>query len=438
MIKVVWGREWDDLLARDNDGVLVHQMNTTLDGEFQKYAVETGEYIREHFFGPDPRLQKMVEHLSDDDLRRLRRGGHDYRKLYAAYASAVELKDAPVVILAKTVKGWGLGRRSRAATSRTRRRSSSEEELKTFRDRLELPIRDEEINEGVAALLPPGQGLEEIQYMLAAAHDARWVPSRSARPSRQEARTAPKDDLYEEFDAGLEASSRRRRWRSSGCSASCCATRRSATASCRSSRTRHARSGWSRCSPTSRSMRRAGQLYDPVDSAHLLAYREAKKGQILEEGITEAGSMGSFTAAGTSYATHGETMIPFFIFYSMFGFQRIGDLIWSFGDQRGRGFLLGATYGRTTLNGEGLQHQDGHTLADGFDEPGMSVVRPGLRLRDGDDRARGLAPDDGERRGRLLLHNALQRELRACRRCPTGVKEGILDGLYPFRPRTGQ
>jgi pyruvate dehydrogenase E1 component len=429
VIKVVWGREWDDLLARDNEGVLVHKMNTTVDGEFQKYAVESGAYIREHFFGPDPRLQKVVEHLSDEDLRRLRRGGHDYRKLYAAYASALELRDAPVVILAKTVKGWGLGEKIAARNVTHQTKKLSEEELKTFRDSLELPISDNEIKEGRPPYYHPGKNSKEVQYMLARRHAlGGTIPERRVRAAKL---PVPKDDLYEEFSQGSKQAV-----------STTMAFVRLLRKLLRDKKIGQrvvpiipdeARTfGMESLFPDFKIYAARGQLYDPVDSAHLLAYREDKKGQILEEGITEAGSMGSFTAAGTSYATHGETMIPFFIFYSMFGFQRIGDSIWSFGDQRGRGFLLGATYGRTTLLGEGLQHQDGHTLLMASTNPAClsydpafayetaTIVQEGLR--------RMVAEDED-----VFYYITLYNENYVMPPMPDGVKEGILAGLYPFQ-----
>src|SRR5438445_39182 len=318
VIKVVWGREWDELLARDSDGILVHKMDTTLDGEFQKYAVESGAYIREHFFGPDPRLRKMVEHLSDEQLQKLRRGGHDYRKLYAAYATAVEMQGAPTTM--------------------------------AFVRLLRNLMRDGVVGTRVVPIIP------------------------------DEARTFGMESLFPQFKIYAAH----------------------------------------------------GQLYEPVDAAHLLAYVEAKDGQVLEEGITEAGSMASFTAAGTSYATHEEPMIPFFSFYSMFGFQRIGDLIWSAGDQRTRGFLLGATHGRTTLNGEGLQHQDGHSLLLASTNPACLAYDPAFAfevatvVREGIRRMYDAGDD-------IFYYLALYNENYPQPPMPEGAEEGIVRGLYRFR-----
>ena len=429
VIKVIWGREWDDLLARDVDGVLVNKMNTTVDGQFQKYVVESGAYIRDDFFGPDPRLRKLVEHLSDDDLPRLRRGGHDYRKLYAAYASALDLKEAPSVILAKTVKGWTLGGAVEGRNVTHQAKKLSEDELKTFRDRLELPIDDKDIREGVPPFYHPGSDSEEVQYMLARRHAlGGLLPERRVVAKDIE---LPSQDLYAEFAGGSKQAV-----------ATTMAFVRLLRKLLRDKKVGprvvpiipdEARTfGMESLFPDFKIYAARGQLYEPVDAKHLLAYRESQEGQILEEGITEAGSMGSFTAAGTSYATHGEPMIPFFIFYSMFGFQRIGDLIWSFGDQRGRGFLLGATHGRTTLNGEGLQHEDGHSLLLASTNPAClaydpafayeaaAIVRDGLRrmMEEGED---------------IFYYLALYNEPQVQPEMPDGVDEGVLAGLYPFR-----
>ena len=432
VIKVVWAREWDELLARDDDGVLVHQMNTKLDGHFQKYAVEGGDFIRKDFFGPDPRLQQMVEHLSDGELRRLRRGGHDYRKLYAAYRTAVDLKDAPVVILAKTVKGWGLGQTFEGRNITHQAKKLSEEELRVFRDRLELPIKDDDITEGCAPYYHPGKDSQEIQYLLARRHAlGGFVPERRVTNIPLE---LPKEDMYEEFDKGTDQKV-----------ATTMAFVRVLRKLLRDKKIGkrvvpiipdEARTfGMESLFPDFKIYSATGQLYEPVDAAHLLAYRESKQGQILEEGITEAGSMGSFTAAGTSYATHGEPMIPFFIFYSMFGFQRIGDFIWSFGDQRGRGFLLGATYGRTTLNGEGLQHQDGHSLLMASTNPACLSYDPAFAyevahiIRDGMRRML----DGGED---IFYYLTVYNEPYPQPALPEGIGEGILKGLYRFRSAT--
>ncbi|HSL67543.1 MAG TPA: pyruvate dehydrogenase (acetyl-transferring), homodimeric type, partial [Actinomycetota bacterium] len=429
VIKVVWGREWDELLARDTEGVLVNKMNTTLDGQFQKYAVESGAYIREHFFGPDPRLQEMVAHLSDEDLRRLRRGGHDYRKVYAAYQRAVELRGAPVVILAKTVKGWTLPGAFEARNVTHQQKKLTIEELKVFRDRLELPIRDEDIQEGLPPYYHPGEGSQEVRYL----KDRRqslggFVPERRVVPVDLE---LPKPDAYAEFLKGTKQPA-----------STTMAFVRLLRLLLRDEKVGkrvvpiipdEARTfGMESLFPEFKIYAAHGQLYEPVDAAHLLAYREAKDGQILEEGITEAGSMASFIAAGSSYATHGEPMLPFFSFYSMFGFQRIGDLIWAAADQRTRGFLLGATNGRTTLAGEGLQHQDGHSLLIATTNPVVLAYDPAFAyevaviVRDG----LGRMWDRGED---LMYYVALYNEPYPQEPMPEGVEEDIIRGLYRFR-----
>jgi pyruvate dehydrogenase E1 component len=429
VIKVVWGREWDELLAKDTDGVLVNKMNTTLDGEFQKYTVESGAYIREHFFGPDPRLQEMVSHLSDDDIWRLRRGGHDYRKLHAAYGRAVELKGAPVVILAKTVKGWGL--ESMAGRNVTHQQKKlSDEELEKFRDSLELPIRDEEIEGELAPYYHPGQDSEEVRYLKERREAlGGFLPERRVTPVDIE---LPKDDAYAEL---LKGSGKQK-------VATTMAFVRLLKKLLKDKQVGdrvvpiipdEARTfGMESLFPEFKIYASRGQLYEPVDAKHLLAYKEAKDGQILEEGITEAGSMASFTAAGTSYATHGEPMFPFFSFYSMFGFQRIGDLIWSAADQRTRGFLIGATHGRTTLNGEGLQHEDGHSLLMASTNPSVLAYDPSWAYEIAVIVREGLRRMYEERED-LMYYLAVYNDPYPQPPMPEGVEEGIIRGLYRFQ-----
>ncbi len=439
VIKVIWGRGWDDLLARDIDGVLVNQMNSTVDGQFQKYAVESGAYIREHFFGPDPRLQRMVEHLSDDDLRMLPRGGHDYRKLYAAYKMAVEHEGSPTVILAKTIKGWtlGAGIESRNATHQIKKLTANE--LLDFRDRLQLPIPDSEVTDGDPPFWHPGTDSPEFEYMMARRRTlGASVPERVVRkkmfsvPVRdpESASAGPYADVLAGTGEKVQAST--------------------TTAFARLLRNllRDPDVG-ARIVPIIPDEARTfgldalfreykiyapfGQRYEPVDAELLLSYREAANGRILEEGITEAGSMATLTAAGTSYATWGQPMIPFFIFYSMFGFQRVGDLIWSFGDQRGRGFLLGATAGRTTLAGEGLQHCDGQSQLLASAYPNCAAYDPafayemGVIIRDGIERMYGPEPED------CFYYLTLYNENYSMPAMPEGVEEGIVRGLYRFR-----
>jgi pyruvate dehydrogenase E1 component len=359
VVKVIWGREWDGLLARDSDGVLVNKMNSTPDGQFQTYSVESGAYIRENFFGGDPRLRAMVEELSDEHLRKLPRGGHDYRKVYAAFKSATEHVGQPTVILAHTVKGWTIDAlEGRNATHQMKK--LTKEDLKRFRDRLQLPISDKQIDGSeVAPFYHPGMDSEDIRYMLERRRLLGGpLPKRQAKAKDL---TLPGPDMYSELKQGSGKQS----------VASTMAFVRLLKDLVKDENIGHRvvpiapdeyrTFGMDSMFPTAKVYSPFGQTYDSVDRKLLLTYKESKQGQLLHEGISEAGAMGSVTAAGTSYATHSEPMIPVYLFYSMFGFQRTGDFIWSFADQLGKGFLIGATAGRTTLTGEGLQHADGHS-----------------------------------------------------------------------------
>jgi pyruvate dehydrogenase E1 component len=430
VIKVVWGREWDDLLARDVNGLLVQKMFDTVDGEYQRYSVETGAYIRERFFGPDPELRQIVEHLSDSDLENLRRGGHDYRKLYAAYKLATETKGQPTVILAKTIKGWTLGKGVEARNITHQAKKLEEDELRKFRDRLQLPIPDDKL--GDAPYYHPGPGSEEVRYML-----ERRRALGGVMPRRKPARVSvklPEPDLYAEFlegtDEKIEVST--------------------TMAFVRMLRKlmKHPGIG-SRVVPIIPDEARTfgmealfsefkiyapyGQKYTPVDAEFVLKYAEGKDGQILEEGITEAGSLASFTAASTSHASHGKPVFPFFMFYSMFGFQRVGDLIWSMADQRGRGFLIGATAGRTTLQGEGLQHDDGHSHVVASTVPACLAYDPAYAyevaviVREGLRRMWEANED-------VFYYLTLYNETYRMPAMPHGAEEGIVRGLYRFRP----
>jgi pyruvate dehydrogenase E1 component len=430
VIKVIWGREWDELLARDVDGVLVDKMNETLDGQSQKFSVESGAYVREHFFGPDQRLKDLVSHLSDDDLKRLRRGGHDYRKVFAAYDAAVRHKGRPTAVLAKTVKGWALGTGVEGRNITHQAKKLTEEEMKVFRDRLELDIPDEKLKD--APYYHPGPKSPEIEYLLERRSALGGpLPKRVVVTKTLE---LPGDSVYGEFMAGSgtqEASTTmafakllRNLLRDKGIGA------RIVPIIPDEART----FGMDPLFKEVGIYSALGQLYDPVDSNLLLSYREAKDGQVLEEGITEAGSAASFQAAGTSYATHAEPMIPFYIFYSMFGFQRTGDMFWQFADARGRGFLLGATAGRTTLNGEGLQHEDGHSLLLASVVPNIRAYDPAFAyetaviVRDGIERMYGADPED------VFYYLTLYNENHVMPPRPDGVNdEDILHGLYRFR-----
>jgi pyruvate dehydrogenase E1 component len=360
VIKVIWGRDWDPLLAQDTDGVLVNKMNSTPDGQFQTYGVESGAYIRENFFGGDPRLRAMVEHLSDDQLRNLSRGGHDYRKVYAAFKAATEHVGQPTVILAHTIKGWTLGPDFEARNATHQMKKLTVAELKDFRDRLYLEIPDAALEAELPPYYHPGEQSDEIQYMRERrAALGGYLPRRVVRAKPLQ---LPTDGAYDELRKGSGKQP----------VATTMAFVRLLKDLMKDPEIGErfvpvipdeARTfGMDSLFPTAKIYSPHGQSYEAVDRNLLLSYKESEKGQILHEGISEAGAMGSTIAAGTAYATHGAHMIPVYIFYSMFGFQRTGDQLWSFGDQLGRGFLLGATAGRTTLTGEGLQHNDGHSL----------------------------------------------------------------------------
>ena len=426
VIKVVWAREWDELLARDVDGVLVEKMNNTLDGEFQKYSVAGGAYIREHFFGPDPRLRKLVDHLSDDDLAKLRRGGHDYRKVYAAYKAATEAVGAPTVILAHTVKGWTLGPGVEARNITHQAKKLSETELRIFRDRLELPIPDAKLKD--APYYHPGPDSEEVEYLRARRKALGGSLPRRVVKAHPLPKPAPAIDA--EFSTGSETA---------------VSTTMVFTRILRNL-IRDKELG-SRIVPIIPDEARTfgmdplfkevgiyaqlGQRYSPVDSDLVLSYREAKDGQVLEEGITEAGSMASLQAAATSYASHGFPVIPFYIFYSMFGFQRTGDQIWALADARGRGFMMGATAGRTTLTGEGLQHDDGHSHILAQTVPNIRAYDPAFAyelaaiVRDGIERMYHRGED-------VFYYISLYNENYAQPKKADGIDEGIIRGIYRF------
>jgi pyruvate dehydrogenase E1 component len=434
VIKVIWGSKWDELLAKDKDGVLLNTMNTTVDGEFQRFTVESGAYIREHFFGPDPRLRKLVEHLSDDELRWLPRGGHDYRKLYAAYKTAVDFLGSgrPTAILCKTVKGWTLGPEIEGRNATHQIKKMTNDQLKVLRDRLHLQayIPDDALEQGDDPpyyRLPPDS--VEYQYMMERrrALDGS-VPRRVVRTRRP--LELPGDASFREVAGGSG---------SQAVSTTMAFTRLLRNLS------RDDQIG-ERIVPIIPDEARTfgmdslfrelkiyaaqGQKYEPVDHDLLLSYAEATDGQILEEGITESGAMSSFIAAATSYATRGVPMVPFYTFYSMFGFQRVGDLIWQAADMRARGFLMGATAGRTTLLGEGLQHQDGHSLVLASTVPPVQAYDPAFAyevaaiVRHGLRRMYGPHPED------VFFYITLYNENYVMPPMPEGVDDGIVQGLY--------
>ncbi|WP_149262234.1 pyruvate dehydrogenase (acetyl-transferring), homodimeric type [Actinomadura sp. K4S16] len=359
VIKVIWGRDWDPLLAQDVDGVLVNQMNTTPDGQFQTFTVESGEYIREKFFGADPRLRKIVQHLSDDELRKLSRGGHDYRKVYAAFKAAREHVGQPTVILAHTIKGWTLGSDFEARNATHQMKKLTKAELKEFRDRLYLDIPDSALEQPLPPYYHPGEDSEEIQYMRERrAALGGFLPKRVVRAKPLK---LPGDPVYSELKKGSGKQNIATTMAFVRLLKDLIKDENIGARFVPIAPDEYRTFGMDSLFPTSKIYSPHGQTYDAVDRKLLLSYKEAESGQMLHEGISEAGSMASTIAAGTAYATHGEHMIPVYIFYSMFGFQRTGDQMWALGDQMGRGFLLGATAGRTTLTGEGLQHADGHS-----------------------------------------------------------------------------
>jgi pyruvate dehydrogenase E1 component len=363
VIKVIWGRDWDELLARDVDGVLVNKMNTTPDGQFQTFSVEDGAYNREFFFGPDPRLRKMVEHMSDRQIEKLPRGGHDYRKVYAAFDAATKHVGQPTVILAHTIKGWTIDALEGKNATHQMKKLKLPDLLK-FRDRLFLPMSDKEITEayeasGTAPFFHPGAKSAEIEYMLE--RRRQLGGSLPKRVIRAKPLKVPGDEMYAELKVGSGANKIAttmaivrllRDWMKDPEIG-----RRIVPIAPDEYRT----FGMDSMFPTAKIYNPGGQQYEAVDRMQLLKWREATDGQMLHEGISEAGAMASAIAAGSAYSTHGEAMIPFYIFYSMFGFQRTGDSVWAMADQLARGFLIGATAGRTTLTGEGLQHADGHS-----------------------------------------------------------------------------
>ncbi|HEY4331390.1 MAG TPA: pyruvate dehydrogenase (acetyl-transferring), homodimeric type [Ilumatobacteraceae bacterium] len=438
VIKVICGSRWDDLLAKDKDGVLLNQMNTTVDGQFQRYSVEDGAFIRENFFGPDPRLRQMVSDMSDDDLRTLPRGGHDYRKLYAAYKAATDNlgSGAPTAILCKTIKGWTLGPsvEGRNATHQIKKLNS--EQLMVLRDRLflkdELPDSAFE-NDAMPYYRPP-QDSVEYQYMMERRRALGGsIPKRTTRARRP--LELPDPAVFEELRGGSGTQS--------------VSTTMGFTRLLRSL-ARDSKFG-ERVVPIVPDEARTfgmdalfrelkiyasqGQKYEPVDHDLLLSYAEASDGQILEEGITEAGSMASFIAAGTAYATRGIPMVPFYTFYSMFGFQRVGDLIWQAADARTKGFLLGATAGRTTLLGEGLQHQDGHSLVMASTIPACQAYDPAFAYEISAIINDGLQRMWGPHREDIFYYLTLYNENYPMPAAParTGIDSEIVRGLYHFQ-----
>ena len=428
VVKVIWGEDWDPLLAKDDKGLLVKRMNEVVDGQYQKYVVMPGGYIREHFFGGDPELKEMIAHLSDEKLKKLKRGGHDPEKVFAAYDAAMKCHGKPTVIIAKTIKGYGLGEVGEGRNVTHQQKKLNEDELRAFRSRFGIPISDDEVAK--APFYRPPEDSEEMRYLRERRQAlGGYVPS---RPKQGPLLKTPSLDDYRPFiekSAGREVST----------------TTGAVTLMASLLKDKHVGKYIVPIVPDeSRTFgmdplfkqcgiyAHTGQLYEPVDSDQLLYYREAKDGQILEEGITEAGSMSSFVAAGTAYASHGVPMIPIFIYYSMFGFQRIGDLIWAACDCRARGFMLGGTAGRTTLNGEGLQHQDGHSHLFAMAYPTVKAYDPAfvyettVIMLDGMERMYGKGED-------WIYYITVYNENYEMPPMPAGCEEGILKGAYKLR-----
>jgi pyruvate dehydrogenase E1 component len=434
-IKVIWGSDWDSLIQSDRDGLLVRRMGEISDGQYQKFFVESGAYFRQNFFGTDPRLLKMVEHLSDEQLARMRLGGHDPIKVYAAYKTAVEHTGSPTIILAKTIKGYGLGEAGEGKNITHQQKKLNDEELSMFRSRFGIPIPDDELQN--APFYRPADDSAEIRYLQERRKSlGGFMPERKVRAT---ALKSVNEQHFEEFYKGTDGRE---------VSTTMVFVRLLAKL------LRDPEIGKlivpiipdeARTFGMEALFRQVGiyssvgQLYEPVDMDTLLYYKEAKDGQILEEGITEAGSMCSFIAAGTAYANHGINTIPFFIYYSMFGFQRIGDLVWAAADMRTRGFLVGGTAGRTTLAGEGLQHQDGHSHVLALTVPNCLAYDPAFAyeiaiiIQDGIRRMYG----DGES---VFYYITVTNEPLPMPEMPQGegVREGILNGMYRFRPTQKQ
>jgi pyruvate dehydrogenase E1 component len=427
VIKVIWGSDWDPLLENDTEGLLAKRMGEVLDGQYQKYTVSPGDYVRNHFFGAYPQVLEMVKHLSDDQIQKIKRGGHDPEKVYAAYKAASEYKGAPTVILAKTIKGYGLGESGEGKNITHSQKKLNEAELKEFRSRFNIPLSDAEVVK--APFYRPPEDSPEMQYL----RERRkalggYTPSRRTEVTPLK---TPSEELFEEFYKGTEGRA----------VSTTMAYVRILSKLLRDEQIGklivpiipdEARTfGMEGLFRQSGIYSHVGQLYEPVDADSLMYYKEATDGQILEEGINEAGSMSSFIAAGTAYASHNINTIPFYTYYSMFGPQRVGDLVWAAGDLRCKGFLVGATSGRTTLNGEGLQHQDGHTHLFTSTVPNLVSYDPAFAyeiaviVRDGIYRMY-------EKQESIFYYISIGNENYAMPPMPEGVKDGIKKGLYRF------
>ena len=431
VMKVLWGRDWDPLLQKDEMGHLLKRMNETVDGDYQTLAASSGDYIRQNFFGPEKELQKLVKHIGDDALTKLRRGGHDSTKIFAAYKEATEHKGQPSVVLAKTVKGWALGKGFEARNMTHQKKSLEKSDWQYFRDLLEIPFTDSELED--MPYYRPSADSEEIKYLKEQRQNlGGYLPTRKATYSGFH---MPKSDAFTEFDKG---------------------TPKDQEVSTTMAFVRLLRNlmkddkigdlvvpivpdeartfGMEALFTEFKIYNAQGQIYTPVDSQLLLSYKESESGQILEEGISEAGAMSSFTAAGMAYSTVGKPTIPFYIYYSMFGFQRVGDQIWCAADSRAKGFLLGATAGRTTLNGEGLQHQDGHSLLTATTVPNCLsydaafAYEIGIIIKEGLKRMYENNED-------VFYYLTLYNENYPMPSLPKNCEEGIIKGIYKLKSK---
>ncbi|MEO6793314.1 MAG: pyruvate dehydrogenase (acetyl-transferring), homodimeric type [Mycobacterium sp.] len=434
VIKVVWGREWDALLHADRDGALVNLMNVTPDGDYQTYKANDGGYVREHFFGRDPRTKDLVKDLSDQDIWHLKRGGHDYRKVYAAYQAAIEHKGQPTVILAKTIKGYSLGSYFAGRNATHQMKKFRLQDLKDFRDEMRIPVSDKQLEDNpyLPPYYHPGESAPEIRYLL----DRRKALGGFVPQRRNTARALPlpSSDVYAAVKQGSGTQE----------VATTMATVRVFKELLRDKEIGprlvpiipdEARTfGMDSWFPSLKIYNRNGQLYTSVDAELMLAYKESEIGQIMHEGINEAGSTACFTAVGTSYSTHDEPMIPIYIFYSMFGFQRTGDGLWAAADQMARGFALGATAGRTTLTGEGLQHADGHSLLLASTNPSVVAYDPAFAYEVAHIIESGLARMFGENPENVYFYITIYNEPYVQPAEPADLDtEGLLRGIYRYQ-----
>jgi pyruvate dehydrogenase E1 component len=433
VIKVVWGSGWDDLLARDVDGALIHLFNTTPDGDFQTYRAENAAFLRENFFGRDPRVAKLVENMTDEQLWQLQRGGHDYKKLYAAYKSAMEHKGRPTVILAKTIKGWKLGSSFQGRNATHQMKKMTLEDLKAFRDELQIPIADDQLDPYMPPYYRPADDHPDMAYM----HERRRILGGYVPERRTEAAALPMPDekVFEVARRGSGTQSIATTMafvrifkdlvKVEGLGANFVPIIPD-----------EARTfGMDSLFPSLRIYNPQGQQYTPVDRELMLSYKESVSGQILHEGINEAGSVASFVAAGSAYSTHGVNMVPIYIFYSMFGFQRTGDQFWLAMDQMVRGFVVGATAGRTTLAGEGLQHNDGHSMLIASTNPGVVAYDPAYAFELGHIMRDGLRRMYGENPENVFYYLTVYNEPYVQPEEPANVDvEGILKGMYLYSP----